>query len=231
MKEDFYPKLLEGEYYHIYNRGNNRENIFFSKENYRYFLSKYDKYLSPYLDTYAYCLLPNHFHLLVRVKSEKEFVVQASEGRSSTFTSTAYDKSGTSGTAVFQGGTKVLTDISDIISELFRRFFTSYAKSINKQEGRVGSLFQKNFKRKIISKEKYFRSVVHYIHANPQTHGICTDFKEYPYSSYQRMLMEMPSKLKKQELFDWFESKENFIRVHQEENVPQKENKDFWIED
>jgi len=60
--------MFEGNFYHIYNRGNNRENIFFEENNYYYFLEKYDKYLTNYLETFAYCLLPNHFHLLVRVK-------------------------------------------------------------------------------------------------------------------------------------------------------------------
>ena len=55
-------------YYHIYNRGNNRENIFLEERNYRHFLNLYAKHISPVADTYAYCLLRNHFHLLVRIK-------------------------------------------------------------------------------------------------------------------------------------------------------------------
>jgi hypothetical protein len=46
--------LQEGKYYHIYNRGNNRETLFYTEANYKYFLKKYDKYLSEYVDTYAY---------------------------------------------------------------------------------------------------------------------------------------------------------------------------------
>ena len=67
------PKLalLEpGKYFHIYNRGNNRENIFIEDRNYRYFLGLYVKYIESIADTYAYCLLRNHFHLLVRIKGE-----------------------------------------------------------------------------------------------------------------------------------------------------------------
>ena len=69
--------LLEFDsYYHIFNRGNNRENIFYSSENYRYFLKKYDHYLSDYLNTYCFCLLPNHFHFLVRIKSQERIAQQ-----------------------------------------------------------------------------------------------------------------------------------------------------------
>jgi len=60
--------LIEGKYYHLYNRGNNKERLYFFKGNYDFFLEKYFLYLSPYVDTYCYCLLPNHFHFLIRIK-------------------------------------------------------------------------------------------------------------------------------------------------------------------
>ena len=63
-------KFYENTFYHIYNRGNNKENIFYTRENYGYFLRKYVQYLSEYLDTYAFCLLPNHFHLYISIRSE-----------------------------------------------------------------------------------------------------------------------------------------------------------------
>lgn len=64
---------IETEYfYHIYNRGVNGEIIFKNNDNYTYFLSKVKKYLTPVSDIYAYCLLPNHFHFLIRIKEESE---------------------------------------------------------------------------------------------------------------------------------------------------------------
>ena len=65
-------RLLLGHYYHIYHRGNNREIIFREERNYRYFLKRYAKYIEPVAFTYAYCLLSNHFHLAIRVKTEDE---------------------------------------------------------------------------------------------------------------------------------------------------------------
>jgi len=61
--------LQPGHIYHLYNRGNNRDDIFFEARNYRYFLQLYARYILPVADTFAYCLLKNHFHLLVRVKT------------------------------------------------------------------------------------------------------------------------------------------------------------------
>ncbi len=60
--------LEPGQVYHIYNRGTNRENIFIEERNYTHFLGLYGQHVEPVADTYAYCLLRNHFHLLVRIK-------------------------------------------------------------------------------------------------------------------------------------------------------------------
>ena len=62
--------LVSGKPYHIYNRGNNRENIFIEKRNYQYFLTLYEKHIAPIADTFASCLIRNHFHLVVRIKDK-----------------------------------------------------------------------------------------------------------------------------------------------------------------
>ena len=64
--------LQPGRYYHIYNRGNNREDLFRAERNYRYFLQLYARYVHPIADTFAYCLMRNHFHLLVRIKQTSQ---------------------------------------------------------------------------------------------------------------------------------------------------------------
>ncbi|MBK9571111.1 MAG: transposase [Chitinophagaceae bacterium] len=57
--------------YHVFNRTSNREKLFLSDENRHFFLKKYTQHLSDYLDTYCWCLLPNHFHFLIRIKAHK----------------------------------------------------------------------------------------------------------------------------------------------------------------
>ncbi len=182
---DTYSPLVEGYYYHIYNRGNNKGNNIYIPQNYEYFLRKYDQYLSVYLETYAYCLLPNHFHLLVMVK----------------------ENLGVDAIALSDG-------IGKIISEQFRRFFITYSQAINKQEGRTGSLFEKNFKRIPIKSERYLIYLVYYIHYNPQRHSIIYDYRKYPHSSFQRILLNKPSKLQKQKVLEWFGSKDEYIKFH-----------------
>jgi putative transposase len=64
--------LIPGALYHIYNRANGNEKLFLTADNYYYFLRKYKSYLQPVADTFCYCLMPNHFHFLIRIKSESE---------------------------------------------------------------------------------------------------------------------------------------------------------------
>ena len=68
-------KFYENTYYHIYNRTNNEEALFRSEENYLYFLKKYRFYIEEYLETVGYCLMPTHFHFLVRVREIQEDVL------------------------------------------------------------------------------------------------------------------------------------------------------------
>jgi len=69
MKQDV---IESGVIYHIFNRGNNKENIFIETKNYYYFLERFKKYILPIADIYSYCLLKNHFHLLLKIKEEHE---------------------------------------------------------------------------------------------------------------------------------------------------------------
>ena len=61
--------LEAGKYYHIFNRGIAGTDIFLEERNYVYFLNLYVKHIEPVAETFAYCLLRNHFHLLVRIKT------------------------------------------------------------------------------------------------------------------------------------------------------------------
>ena len=190
-----YEQLIQGEYYHIYNRGNNREDIFLEDKNYFYFLDLFKKYISPLADLYVYCLMKNHFHLLVKIKEAGKIELKHS-------TSEIVDK--------FEP-----EELQKHVSRSFSNFFNAYAKAINKMYNRTGSLFQERFRRKLINKESYFTEVTFYIHANPQRHGFTNDFRNYKHSSYQSLLSHLPSLLKRDEVMDWFGGKDSFAKYHE----------------
>jgi REP element-mobilizing transposase RayT len=180
--------LQYGQYYHIFNRGKNRDNIFFEDRNYRYFLQLYTKHIEPVADTYTYCLLPNHFHLLVRIKFEDEQTLGVSETP------------------------RVLKP-----SQQYGNLFNAYAKAINKAYNRTGSLFQNPFGRKPVDSDAYFLKLVAYIHQNPQKHGIAHDFRDWTYSSFHALRSEKPTRLKRDDVLKWFDGVEGFNAYHCQE--------------
>lgn len=73
------PKLEAGLVYHVFNRGNNRENLFREERNYRFFMDLYRKYIVPTATTYAYCLMPNHFHFLLKIREADSLVLDTKQ--------------------------------------------------------------------------------------------------------------------------------------------------------
>jgi putative transposase len=188
--------------YHVYNRTNNGEPLFLTDENRYFFLKKYKEYLAAYIDTYCWCLLPNHFHFLIRVKPEKQIrkLIQQKASNECTLTE-----------AKFLENT---IPLSELIQQGFKRFFQSYSLAFNKMHHRKGNLFYRPFKRVKIQKETHFTNAIIYIHANPVKHRLATDFTHYKWSSWQTYLSIASTDLLREEVLDWFGQKEQMIKAH-----------------
>lgn len=183
---DFYPPLKPGNYYHIYNRGNNKKRLFREIQNYNFFLDKWSEYLEEVLGVWAYCLLPNHFHFLVRIKDEDKLADLPNRGKSS----------------------------SHCISNQFRNFFISYTKSFNKVYNRTGSLFQKPFKRIEVNNQNYLLMLIHYIHHNPIHHNYVKEYNSWKYSSYSAISNNQATKVKRKSVLQFFGGREAFLNYH-----------------
>ena len=167
--------LLSDAYYHIYNRTNNKELMFKNDENKHYFLKKYANYLYPYLKTYAYCLLDNHFHLLVQVRNEQEIkqaiVERPLEKRKKLELN--YLKIHEHHTNIQNTYHLTKEDITHkLIAKSFQDFFNAYTKAFNKKHNRNGNLFNRPFKRVSIQDDTHFTQLIYYIHNNPCHHKI-----------------------------------------------------------
>ncbi len=194
-------QLEADKYYHIFNRGINGQRIFLEEKNYNYFLEKYQKYVSPYFETFAYCLPRNHFHLLVKVKSEEEI-------------------------REILGEKHKLKTISWITSNAFASLFKSYSQAINKGYNRTGGFFEEPFHRIEVDNSAYYKTMVSYIHRNPQKHGFVKDYKDYRHSSYYSHLSELPTKLNREEVVSWFGETEEYIKFHESNiNFPNTDNR------
>lgn len=150
--------LQPGQSYHIYNHANGSENLFREEKNYSYFLQKYRHYISPIADTFAYCLMPNHFHLLIKIHNEDQLLKNFKN---------------------LQGS----KSLEGLITKQFSNLFNSYSKSVNKLYSRRGSLFNPRFKRKTIVTDIQFQETFLYIHLNPVKHGFTDHEEHWPHSS------------------------------------------------
>ncbi|MCU0350959.1 MAG: hypothetical protein MUF43_09060 [Flavobacterium sp.] len=182
--------LEKGNYYHIYNRGNNGIDVFFDSESYYHFLRLFDRYISPIAETYAWCLLKNHFHILVYIKLDSEI---------------DYSK--------LEYSTVERPKLLDP-SKQFGHLFNAYTQAINKKFNRTGALFEKPFERKQITSEKYLQNVIYYIHNNPVQHGFVKQMSMYPWSSFESIVSEKPTKLNRQDVIDLYGTKLDFLDYH-----------------
>jgi len=189
--------------YHIFNHANGFESLFISEENKRFFMERYAAHIAPIADTYAYCLMNNHFHLLLKIKGEEEVVNHM-----------------TSKVQNFESHAGVENKIEYFVSRQFANFFSSYTQAFNKMYGRMGSLFMKNFKREEITTEEHFRALVAYIHRNSVHHRFCNQYSDWKFSSYNSFVSSTNDNdnisLDTEFVFQAFGSMEAFGAVHAE---------------
>lgn len=183
-------KIEQGKYYHLYNRGNNSQPIFFETKNYEHFLRLMGRYVEPIADIYAWAFMKNHFHLLVYIRTNEEIDFKKLE-----YTSTDKPKKFS-------------------VSKQFSNWFSAYTLAVNKMYGRTGSLFEKSLERKLVDSEKYLLNLIYYINHNPVKHHIVEHPLDYPWCSYLGTLSDKPTKIQRDKIIEIFGSKNNFKEYH-----------------
>jgi putative transposase len=182
--------------YHIFNHAVGADNIFREDENYLFFLRKFSTRINGFADVYAYCLMPNHFHFVVRIKHEKhlEDLWQNKVAKKNLSRLEFYDA---------------------MITAEFANLFNAYVQAFNRKYSRRGSLLKKSFQRKRIDSTEYLVKVICYVHNNPVNHGF-TNREAWRYSSYNAFLSEKNTHVLRDEVLDMFGGKENFDFVHRQ---------------
>ena len=150
-------KITPNELYHIYNQGNNHEQLFFLAEDYIVFMRLFRKFVTGYCPPMAWCLMPNHFHFVIYTSdlSVEEKVIG--------------------------------NIFSNSLSNGFRLLQSAYAQYINARRNRSGSLFRQKTKAKCLSEgdEHYALTAFHYVHQNPLNAGLVLRLEDWHYSSYR----------------------------------------------
>jgi len=168
--------------FHIFNQGNNRQKIFFERENYLFFLQKIRVHVMPFADILAWCLMPNHFHLMVYVNQ-----VEIPE--------------------ISPGATQSRTRTKISFNQSLGIMLASYTRAINKQQDWTGSLFRCETKAVCLTDPKgispnwitemgvtrfivdnpekeYPNVCFNYILKNPVKDGLVKRTEEWEFSSY-----------------------------------------------
>ncbi len=220
MKINYWEDLEPNVIYHIYNRAVGKDNLFANQENYHFFLKKWKNYM-PYADVFAFCLMPNHFHFLVKIRPLSAVLT------------THVQAQNTVSSQQFLGAE---IPYSTYLEDQFKRLFSSYALAFNKQQGRHGSLFQKHFKRISVSDEYKLHYLLTYIHHNPIHHRFCQDYQEWKFSSWMAYQnLDQPSLINRLEVLGWFhedlkEAHTRFLIYHERFQI-EKKMEDFTLED
>jgi putative transposase len=205
-RTNYWAKLEPGKVYHIYNHAVGYDNLFEEPGNYTFFLLRWKHYLAPYMDVFAYCLMPNHFHVIGRLKPMSENV-QAAIQKENTSKARAYLKGEEPANRFYE--------------DQFRRLFTSYSKAFGKSRNRAGSLFRAKFKRVLIRNREHLLDKILYVHHNPIHHGFCTSYTDYFYSSYHDYLAVSDDFIYLPAL-KYFQHKDAFVQAHEDYRINYK---------
>ncbi len=192
-----------GYYYHVFNRGNNSRKVFFNRENYLFFLKKMKEHLSPFVSFVSWCLMPNHFHLVIFVLKDK-IEVESSHSMTQSHAMTTQ--------TIPQNLTKYRT-LNNEIGILLR----SYTRAIQKQEKFTGSIFQQHTQAKSLVDEikiepsywntafgtqinisegkNYLQTCIEYVHQNPAYSGLVKNAEDWEFSSLKDFIGSRQGKL------------------------------------
>ncbi len=209
-------KITYGRYYHFFNRGTNKQTIFFDTTDYQHFFQLISIYLEPVADIYAYALMKNHFHFAIRVKLEQEigFLNPATAKSNETeikwktyFPKNEEDK--------LKNGFHKKPEPDRMV----QHFCTAYATYINSKYTRTGALLEHPYERIEVDNIHYLKRLILYIHNNPIKHGFCQQAFDYPWTSYLSYISLKPTKLSREKVIGYFDNQANFVAMHQPEDT------------
>ena len=175
-----------GSLYHVFNHASSDESLFVEHKNFHRFLINYKRYILPIADTFAYCLMPNHFHILIRIKDSA---------------------------VISKLPTKKLGETA-YVAHQFGNLQNAYARYFNIKNQRKGPLFQWRIKRKKIDSGAYFKQAVQYIHMNPVYHEFVDHPDDWKYSSYPAYNSSRETLVKRDDFISFIGGKEAFKTIH-----------------
>lgn len=203
VNKKFKARFEPGDTLHVYNRTNNKELLFRREWDRRYFMDLFRKIVLPFIDPFAWTLIPNHFHFVVRTKEKNAIIEYLSNLPEECLIKTEIQ---------FLKG-KI--EVADLVLFEFRRMMQAYTAVYNKIYNRKGNLFHRSLKRVKIKNDRQFRKAIIYVHKNAQKHHLVDDFRDYLWSSWHEYVGNEPTFLMRKEVYEKFGNKKGFIHAHE----------------
>ncbi len=160
--------------YHIFNRGNNSEDVFIDHQDYDHFIGLIIKYVLPISNIYSWVLMKNHFHFVLHIKDNiayKWTKRTIPKGKEFNLWET------------IEANSENKYNKAPNPSNHFRHLFNSYATYFNLKYDRHGSLFEKPFRRVLINNDLHLKNEIIYVNNNPVKHGFSDNIYSWKYSS------------------------------------------------
>lgn len=209
---DYHVPLIADNMYHILSHATGSDDLFIEPNDYNSFLNRFDKYISPVADTFAYSLIPNHFHFQMQIKSYGQLFDLRMQYKDAGFVkggNDLIDLEGPGSLLAFEGGWQ-----PKFVMQQFSNMLNGYAKYFNRKYDRKGSLFIDYMRRIEIKSDSQYTGTLFYIHKNPVHHGCCKEISDWKWSSYNTILSQSPTKIQRDKVIEWFGSVEKFIEYH-----------------
>ena len=197
-----------GGIYHIYNRTIPGKKLYESEDDYLDFLDRYKRYFVSYFDTYAYCLTPNHFHFLIKVKEQEEIDVSKEKTKAA--------KKYLSREVPF----------NFFLEHQLSRMFSGIAVKYNNRQmdkNQKGVLFGEPTKRVLLKTESRVIYQLCYIHHNVIHHHLGKDYSDWKYTSYQAYINDNDSFIDTKYILELLGSKEVFLELHKDFKLSKEE--------
>ena len=166
--------------------------------------------------------MPNHFHLLLKIKEKEEIEYLIPENKTSKIAKEKWETFIPDKDYTIEKFAELKKPVPE---KQFSHLFNAYSKAFNKSENRTGKLFDSRFERIEVRNEKYLKNLILYIHFNPVNHGFSNKVKNYKWTSYHSIISNKPTKLMRKKVIEIFEDIENFMFLHDFNNELYSEEK------
>jgi putative transposase len=192
-------------YYHFVCKSIDGILLFPDVSDYLVFTDRFKKFTDEFLETWSFCLLPNHTHHIVKIKSSETIKNSIANFPLANRTKAML--------SFLDDSTNEIT-FDKMIDRQMNSFLVSYANYYNNKYQRQGGIFQKPFKRIAIDDDVHLQQAIIYTHANAQKHGITKDYKKYPFSSYAAIIKANEYYTNSKNVIAFFGGIEKFIQIH-----------------